>query len=793
MSARILGVLDRKVLRDLWRMRGQVIAIALVAAAGVSLQVSMGGLTVSLSETRAAYYERYRFADLWAPVVRAPLPLAMELRAIDGVASVETRITAPVLFELGGEGPPPSGFVHSLPQDGSQPAVNALHLAEGRLPAPGSSDEVVVLDSFASAHGLHPGDSLTLTLAGRRENVTISGVVLSPEWIYAIAPGQLAPDPALFGVIWMNEAGVAAATGMSGAFNEAVVRLMRGASEPAVRAALDQALAPYGAAGAYGRREQVSDAFVSAEIDQMRTMTRMMPPIFLIVAAFLVNIVVSRMVAVEREQIGLLRAFGYTPLQIAGHYLKFASVIALLGLAAGAALGAWLGDAMAGMLADYYHFPFLLFGLDPGGYALAGALALGAVMLGAAGAVRRASRLTPADAMRPPAPADYSRGLGARLIAFRQIDHQSRMVLRQLLRFPLRAGLTGAGLTASAALLVCAFYFADAVEVMVEEYFTLANRQDLSVHLADQRAMGALDALTARPGVMEIEPFRAEPVRLRFGHHEILTALTGVVDDPRLARLTGKRGETIAPVPGGLVLSRDLADRLGAGAGDTVLAALTRGARPELELQVIATPQTWVGSGAQMRLDDLNRALGEGDVINGAVLRMDAREAGALYAELKDAPAVAGMQFNAEARATFREIMDETMGTVIGAFILFACVIALGVAYNAVRVSMAERERELASLRVLGFSRGDVSYILLAEAALITLAALPVGLLAGAGLAWTLSLSMDSDVFRLPFMISPASYGYAGLILIMSVVLSGALVRRRIDRLDMVKVLKTRE
>ncbi|MCH8489998.1 MAG: ABC transporter permease, partial [Oceanicaulis sp.] len=619
-----LGMLDRKVLRDIWRMGGQVIAIALVVAAGVAVQVSMGGLTVSLAETRAAYYERYRFADIWAPVVRAPATLAEALRTIDGVAAVETRITAPVLFEMGGDGPPPSGVVQSLPLNGSEPAVNTLHLAEGRLPAPGSSDEVVVLDSFAAAHGLSPGQSLTLTLAGRRETVIITGVALSPEWIYAIAPGQLAPDPALFGVIWMNEAGVAAATGMSGAFNDVVVRLLRGASEPAVRAALDQVLEPFGAAGAYGRREQVSDAFVSAEIDQMRTMTRLLPPIFLIVAAFLVNIVVSRLVAVEREQIGLLRAFGYTPLQIAVHYLKFASVIVIIGLTAGAAIGAWLGAQMALMLADYYHFPFLQFGLDPAGYAAAAALALGAVLLGAAGAVLRSARLAPAEAMRPPAPADYSRGLGDGLTRLTWLDHQSRMVLRQLLRFPVRAGLTGLGLAASGARLVCAFDFSDAMEVMIEEYFTLSNRHDLSVQLAEPRTMAALDALAARPGVLEIEPFRAEPVRLRLGHLEVLAAVNGVVDDPRLSRLTGPQGETVAPGPGGLVLSKDLAGRLGARPGDQVTAALTRGARPQLILQVTATPETWVGSGAQMRLDDLNRALGEGDVMTGAMMRVDA-------------------------------------------------------------------------------------------------------------------------------------------------------------------------
>mgnify|MGYP006278909445 FL=1 len=792
MSRALFTALDRKLVRDLWRMRGQALAIAAVIAAGVAVHLIMAGMLASLSETRQAYYERYRFSDLWAPVVRAPEGLREEIRAIPGVAAAETRIRAPALFDMPGMAAPPAGAILSLPS-GRAPTVNALHVERGRLPDPARRDEAAVLKSYAEAHGLEVGDTLDVTIRGKRERLVITGFVLSPEFVYAIAPGQLVPDPQLFGVVWMTRDALETAADLEGAFNEAVVRLVRGADPAAVQDALDRLLAPYGATGAYPRRDHVSDGFLQSEIDQLQTMGDVLPPVFLAVAAFLVNIVISRLIAVEREQIGLLKAFGYGSGEIAAHYLKLVGLIAVIGLALGFGLGTWLGREMAALYTQYYDFPFLIFAATPAVYAIGVAVALIAVGAGAALSVTRAARLAPAVAMRPAPPPDYSRAFGSGLTRLQALDQQTRMILRQLTRAPVRAGLTVLGIAMAATTLVTSLYFTDAVDEMVASYFSTSNRHDLAVSFVEPRSMAAFHDLARRDGVLEAEPVRRAPARLSFEHREVRSALTGAPADAKLSRMITQDGRTVIPPPGGLALSDDLAGRLGAAVGDTLEVQVTEGERPALSLRITSTPVVLVGSGAHMRLEDLNAALGEDRVISGVNLRVDPERRDALYEDLKAAPAVAGVALHAQARENFVELIDQSMGSTIAVYTIFAAVLALGVIYNAMRVSLAERERELASLRVLGFSKGDVGYILLGEAAFLVLAAIPLGLAMGAGMAWAMSKAMSSDFFRLPYVITLHNLGYSALVLIVIAAASGLILARRIARLDLVAVLKTRE
>lgn len=788
----LLPVLDRKLWRDFLAMRGQALAIGLVIASGVAIQLVMGGMLGSLDETRAAYYERTRFADIWAPVVRAPNALVEDIREIEGVAAAETRIAAPVLFDMPGMAEPPTGTIFSLPR-GRAPSVSDIYLVRGERPDPSRRNEAVVLESFALAHGLDLGDQVSVTIRGKREALTVSGLALSPEFVYAIAPGQLVPDPRLFGVLWMDRGALETAADAEGAFTQAVLRLSRRADPTPVREALDRLLEPYGAAGAYTRRDQISDAFVQSELDQLATMGEVLPPVFLAVAAFLVNIVISRLIAVERAQIGLMKAFGYSSLQVSIHYLKLVGLIAALGLGLGLVSGTLLGRAMAGLYTEFYSFPFLIFSASTGDFVIGAAVTGLAVGGGAVFAVSRAARLQPAVAMRAPPPPDYSRSAGAAMTRLGALDQQTRMILRQIFRWPLRAGLTVLGIAAAATTLITSLYFTDAMEVMIEQNFAVANRQDVSVYFVEARGMTAFYDLAGRDGVMEAEPFRSAAARLSFENREVLQPLMGVPADPALSRMIGPDGRTIAPPPGGLVLSEDLADRLGVTTGDTLIAEITIGERATLALPVAATPTVLIGSGAQMRLSDLNAALGDSRVVSGAHLRVDPLAQEALYLDLKAAPMVGAVQLHRLSRQNFQAMLDRSLGSTIYVFVAFAGLIALGVVYNALRVSLAERERELASLRVLGFSRADVSYILLGEAAILTLLAIPLGSLMGAGMAWSMSHAMSSDFFRLPFVISADTFGLTALTVIVIAVGSGLIVRRRIDRLDLVSVLKTRE
>jgi putative ABC transport system permease protein len=787
-----IRALDRKLLRDLWGMRGQALAIAFVIAGGVAVAVVAAGMLNSLDETRRAYYERYRFADVWAPVVRAPNALMDDIRDIPGVIAAEPRVRARALFDMPGMEEPATGEIFSLPAD-AEPAVNQIYLTRGRTARPDRRDEAVVLKGFADAHDLEIGDTVDATIYGGRERLTVVGIALSPEHVYAIAPGQLVPDDRLFGVLWMERETLAESVNQDGAFTEAVVRLAPGVDEAAVIAALDRILEPYGAPGAYGRDEQISDAFISSELEQLRTMGSTLPPIFLLVAAFLVNVVISRLIATERAEIGLMKAFGYGDPTVALHYLKLVGVVGSIGLAIGAGLGVWMGRALASLYTDYYRFPFLVFEADPRVYAIVIGVTTLAVGGGAAFAVRRAAALNPATAMTPPPPPDFSKALGTRITSWRVLDQQTRMILRQIVRWPSRAAFTTVGVAVSGALLIGTLFFIDSMEEMMATYFNVANRQDMQVSFVEARSRAAFFDLQGAPGVLAAEPYRSVAVRLKHEHLEERAALTGLPLDAGLSRMVDTRLDPVVPPPGGLVLSRDLAQKLGIEAGDLLEVEVTEGRRPVFDVRVSAVTTTYIGSGVHMDIADLNALMQEGPVISGAYLTVDPAAATTLYRELKAAPAVAGVALQTLAERNFADLMNQNLGFSIWLYTSFAALIAIGVVYNSVRISFAERQRELASLRVLGFTRGEVSYLLLGEIAFLTLLALPLGAALGTGLAWSLAQAVSSDLFRLPFVINAGTYGYAALVVIVVTAVSGLLVRRRLDRMDLVAVLKAQD
>jgi putative ABC transport system permease protein len=788
----ILAALDRKLLRDLWGMKGQALAIAFVIAGGVSVQLVADGMLSSFSETRRAYYERYRFADVWAPVVRAPNVLINNIREIPGVIAAETRVRSRALIDMPDMEEPASGEIFSIPDVG-EPSVNQIYLVRGRTPRLDGQDEAVVLETFADAHGLEIGDTVEMTVYGGRRRLTIVGIGLSPEHIYSIAPGQLVPDARLFGVFWMGRNSLAQSVNQDGAFTEAVVRLAPGTDEASVIEELDRILEPYGAPGAFGREEQISDAFVSGEIDQLDVMGNILPPIFLLVAAFLVNVVISRLIATERSEIGLMKAFGYRDRAVVAHYMKLVGGIALIGLVIGGGLGTWMGRALAVLYTEYYRFPFLVFELNPRVYAVAAIITLGAVGAGAMFAVRRAATLNPATAMTPPPPPDYSKALGAQVTRWRWFDQQTRMILRQIVRWPGRAAFTTLGVAVAGALLIGTLFFLDAMAAMMAAYFEIANRHDVQVSFVEPRSRSAYFELLRAPGVLDAEPYRSVPAKLRHLHYEERAGVTGLALDARLSRMVDTDEEPIIPPPGGLVLSRDLADNLAIEAGEALEIEVTEGRQPIFEIPVTAVTTTYIGSGVHMRIEDLNRLLNEGAVISGAYLTVDRALETALYRELKASPAVAGVTLQALAYRTFQELMDQNIGVSIWMYTTFAALIAIGVVYNSVRISFAERARELASLRVLGFTRGEVSYILLGEIAFLTLLSMPLGAALGSGLAWYLAQAVSSDLFRVPFVIEPSTYGYALAVVLAITIASGLVVRRELDRMDLVAVLKTRE
>ncbi|RBI83723.1 ABC transporter permease [Rhodosalinus halophilus] len=773
-------------------MKGQVAAIAAVLAVSVMLLVMMRGLVVTLTETRDAYYERYRLAEVFAPVARAPERLVDRLAAIPGVASAQGRVTGRALIDVAGMALPVQAQAVSLPGAG-EAALNDIFLTDGRRPAPERAEEILLLESFAEAHGLRPGDSIEATMNGRRHAFRITGLALAPEFIYTTAPGEMVPDAARFGVIWMGRDALAAAYDMRGAFNEALMTLTRDARPEAVLAAADRLLAPWGGRGAYARDDLPSDIFVSEEIDGLRAVSVAVPPIFLAVVAFLTYIVIGRMVQSEREEIGLLKAFGYTGREVAGHYLKFVLVIGALGAALGCVLGIIAGRWTVDIYQQFYKFPFLVFRLDYAAFAIAVIFALLAAATGALFVLRKVFALAPAEAMRPPAPPDYSRAsrIGGR--AARLLDQPTRMVIRRVTRQPWRMAGAAVGIACGFALSAAMLTVMAGFVRTVDMTFDLTDRSDVSVTFTHAVGARTLHEIARLPGVQRVEGVRHVPVIFRAGRKTHQGALTALPRNPALFRALDARTAPLALPQDGVLLSRTLASILDLSAGDTLTVEVREGAQPVLRLPVAGVAETLLGAPAYMELAALNRALGEPGRVSGAHLMVDEAQAEALFADLESRPAVAGIGRKQAARDSLVEMMNQGVG--MQRFVMggIAFVIAFGIVYNAARIAFAERARDLASLRVLGFTTGEAGFVLLGELAVVTLAAIPLGALMAWYLAHAIAAGFASEIYQIPVVFDPASFGIAALVILGAALFSGWLVRRDLARADLVAALKTRD
>jgi putative ABC transport system permease protein len=784
--------LNAKLGRDLWHMKGQALAIALVIATGVMMLVMMTGLVNSLSETKRAYYERYRLADVYAPVVRAPDRLMEHIAALPGVASTQARVTGTALVNLPGLAVPIQARALSLPDRG-ETALNAIYLRDGRRLNRDRADEILLLESFAKAHDLRPGDALQATMNGARRTFDIVGLAQSPEFLYVTAPGELVPDDARFGVIWMSRSALSAAYGMSGAFNEAIVGLERGASQPAIFAAIDRVLDPYGGLGAYGLADLLSDQFVTQEIAGLEAAAISVPPLFLAVAAFLLYIVIGRMVQSEREEIGLMKAFGYTNIEVGAHYLKLVLVIALGGAVLGSLFGILAGRALVGVYLVYFKFPFLVFQLDPGSFVIGFAVSVLAASAGGALVLRHVFALTPAAAMRPPAPADYSRTgrIGA---AFnRYLDQPSRMVLRRLTRQPGRMLGAVAGLACGMGLSVAMISIFASFERTVDLTFTVVDRSDVTVSFTHAVSDKTLFELARMDGVLSVEPTRSVPAILRNGRLSHRGALTGMAEAPRLYRALDADQSAIALRGEGIVLSRALSEKLDLRPGQMLSVEVRTGAQPVLSLPVVQIADPLLGAPAYLPLDALNRVLGEPGRVSGAYLSIDSAKAEAIYARLRDMPTVAGVSLKAQARDAFQRMMNEGAGATRYVMAALAFIITFGIVYNSARIAQAERARDLASLRVLGFTKGEAAFVLLGELAVVTLAALPLGAALGYGLSILIAQAYSTEIYQIPALFDPPSYGSAVLVVVGAALASGWAVKRDLDRTDLVATLKTRE
>ncbi|WP_395374231.1 ABC transporter permease [Marinicella sp. W31] len=785
--------LNRKLFRQLWKLKGQVLAIALVISSGVATLIMALSTVESLQLTTDTYYERAKFADIFAQVKRAPERLSKKISSVPGVKSIQTRITEFAILDIENFQEPIIARINSVPEDG-QPLLNQLVIKKGRWLTPGRTDEVIISEPFAEAHHLNIGDEIQLIMNGYKRPFNIVAVALSPEFIYSLGPGALLPDDQRFGILWMGRHTMAAAYDLKEAFNDVVLSVDANVEISSLLTYLDELLKPYGGTQSISRDDQISHWFVKNEIKQQKTMSTILPGIFLLVAVFLTHMVLSRLITTERNEIGLLKAFGYSTIHVGWHYTKMILLIVLLGLILGFILGYALGHYNTEMYATFLRFPLLVYqpGFEP--FLIAATVSVLAAFLGAMDAVRKATRLRPATAMQPPTPAAYGDRFVASGFLKKYFDQPTRIAFRQIHRWPFRAFLTCLGIALSLGLMMMSMQWRDSFDFLASITFHEAQRQDIVIGLNADQPRRAIHDLENLPGVLRAEPSRMIPVKMSQGVHSHRGSIIGVDTSAILQPIYDEGLRTVKPVPeSGLVMARKLAEKLDVKIGDSIWVETMEGQQTSADVPVVDIIETYLGMSAFMNIAAVEELQRESPGLRFANLLIDEVDEAALYKALKNTPKVSAVMVKKAAIDAFYDTLVENVMVFITIFTFLAMVLGFGVVYNSTRIALSERGRELATLRVLGFSQGETSYVLLGEVIFLILLGLPLGGLVGLGLVSLIAAGFETELFRVPLIIEPSTYGLAIILMLMITAISVILVRYRINRLNLIKVLKTRE
>ncbi len=773
-------------------MRMQALAIAMVIVSGVSIFIMSLSTYDSLYQTRADYYRDHHFADVFASLKRAPNSVIQHIKAIPGVDKVETRVVTYVNLDIAGYHDPVSGHLVSLP-DNSRGLLNQIYLRKGRLIEAGRDNEIILSEEFAAAHQLKAGDKIKATINGRSKSLTIVGTGLSPEYIYQIAPGAMFPDYKSYGVMWMARKPLASAYDMEGAFNNVTLTLNKGSHVQDVIDRLDHILKPYGGIGAIARKDQFSNRFLTEELKQLQNMATMFPIIFFGVAAFLLNVVISRLIALEREQIAVLKAFGYSNFAVGVHYSKLVLMIVALGILIGTGFGIWMGQGMSGLYRDIYSLPYMNYLLEPEVIAYAALVSVAVAVMGTLYAVSQAAKLPPAQGMRPEQPSSYRATIVERLGLQQRFSQPSRMILRHIERRPFKSLLTTLGISMACGIMMVGGFQEGAINEMVEVQYNMSQREDFMALYSEPTSKRSLYSLQSLQGVEHAEGFRNVAAKIKFEHRSYRTSLNGVEPGSQLTRLLDSSLKPITLPTEGVIITDYLSEQLHIKPGDLLTVEILEGNRPTFQVPVVGTAKQYLGLNVYLQRESLNRLLKEGDVISGAYLKVDELYRKPVYAKLKQMPRIVGVVEQKSAIEGFYETMNDTILFFTFITTLLGGSIAFGVVYNSMRIALSERNRELASLRVLGFRRGEVAYILLGELGLLTLLAIPLGFIIGNGLCGYLAMKFDSDLYRIPLVLDADVYAFAALVVIVSSIISAMMIWRNLGQLDMVAVLKAKE
>ncbi len=792
-----MPTLAKKLIRTVKSSLGQFIAVVAVIAVGITVYVAMTATADSLILSRKTFYHQTDFADYFFHVVQAPESVLQRVESVPGVLRATVRIQkdVPVLGEGGRRSTLRLTGV-PMPMEGE---LDRIEVLSGRLfdeRPEGGAVEVLLTPQFAKARELSPGSTIDVAAEGRRKTLTVTGTASSPEFIYAIRDASgLLEDPSSFGAAMLPQRQLQQLLQMKGSVNQVLVLFSPGADRKLAIEDIKGILEPYGNLTGYPQKDQLSEAILRMELDQLKAFARFLPAIFLAVAALMQFVFLGRMVRAQRTQIGLFKALGYGRAALLALYGGYALLAALCGAAAGIASGYALASVMIKVYGAFFNLPRLEEALHHGTALIVAAASVAAGTLAGAWAARGVLAIEPAESMRPAPP-----GRGNRSFAegwpflWNRLGLFWRMSLRSMGRNRFRATVTTTGILFASAMLVISLFSRDSIQDLMDKHFGRDQKYDYLVRIVTPVNEAGLLNISRLDGVRRLEPVLELPLRIRFRGKSEEDVFTAVRPGTTLLGITGDDGRPREVPAQGVFLDRFTVQKLGVTVGDDieVETLLSLGPPRTGRLRVAGITRRAVGSASVIHLAEANRLLREQHAVTGAMLSVDPGLADNVEAALADMVNLASVV----SRRSEKAYLEENLGYMyysIGILLVFSSILGFAIIYNASIMSFAERRRELASLRVLGFSVGEVSEFLLKEnlplLALGVLAGLPAGRLLAEGYA----AAVSSDLFSFEVVLYGRTYLLAAMGGVFFVAVAWRLAVRAVRKLEFVDVLKARD
>jgi putative ABC transport system permease protein len=751
----------------------------------------------NLNQAKERYYRQCRMADFWIELKKVPESELDAVAKLPGVTEIRSRIQFLATVDLENVEQPINGLVLSLPAR-RQPLINGIVLRQGGYFTDRRENEVIVNDSFARQHGLYPGRPIHLLLNNRRQELFIVGTAISSEFTYLLGPGALIPDPEHFGVFYVKRQFAEEVFDFEGAANQVMGRLA-----PDAHQAVDQVLRraetlldAYGVFTTTPLRLQASNQFLTSEIGGLRAFATVIPTIFLAVAALVLNVLMTRLARQQRTVVGTLKALGYSDAQVFVHFLKFGISVGVVGGLVGSVLGYALSAGMTEVYQQYFEFPDLGSGFHGYTHAVGMSVSLACALLGSLYGARSMLRLQPAEAMRPEPP---RRGGAIWLERFRtvwnQLSSSWRMALRSVFRNRIRTLAAVFAATMGAGLLVTGFMMIEAQHFLLDFQYHRVTRSDIDLAFHDQRGDDAWDEVRRLPGVDHAEPVLEVACTFVHGPYRRKGGVTGLLPDARLTVPRNPAGQPIGLPGTGLVVTRRLAEILHASPGDTITLIPSIGERRPVEVRIAKVADSYIGLAAYADIRYLSRLMDEPLAMSGAQLITsgDPKAMSELYRELKQTPGVQSINARRDIVDNLTETLLQNQFVFIGTLVVFSGVIFFGSILNASLVNLAERQREVATFRALGYGPWQIGGIFLRESLITSLAGTLLGLPTGYLLTEVTALSYDSDLIRLPVISAPWVWIDTLALAMLFTLLAHALVQRSIYRMDYLDALKVKE